>query len=108
MSFEFHVVKDFGILGKVSEKGWAKHLTKTAYGDGDAKWDIRAWNEDMTKLTKGITLSDNEMEDLYNLLKNHFEGGVSNDEDSLMQEEPPLTHEEMLAEMAEQERNYDY
>lgn len=57
-----YTIEVFGTkIGKTSAKGWTKELNKVSWGDRDAKWDIREWNEDHTKCSKGITLTDEEL-----------------------------------------------
>lgn len=42
-------------------RGWATEINKVSYNGREAKWDIRPWNEDHSKMGKGITLTDEEM-----------------------------------------------
>ena len=62
---------------------------------GTPKLDIRSWNEDMTRMGKGVTFSKEDAKDLAVLLNSNL--GLS--EDGL---DSPLTNEEMLAELKEQ------
>ena len=48
-------------LGATSAKGWTKELNKVSWNDGTPKWDIREWNEDHTKCSKGVTLTDEQL-----------------------------------------------
>lgn len=43
-----------------------KELNMVSWNDGAPKYDLRGWNEDHTKMTKGITFSDEEYEELVN------------------------------------------
>lgn len=63
---EFSIIKDFGSFG---EGKWQKHLTLIKWGKNEPKYDIRPWNEDMTKMGKGITLDDAELFDLMTLIE---------------------------------------
>lgn len=67
----FEVVKDFGGFG---EGKWQKHLTLTKWGDNDPKYDIRSWNEDMTKCGKGVTLTDSDLFDLLQMIEEALDG----------------------------------
>lgn len=69
MSITYNILKDYGILGD-SEKKMAKHLVLIEWGDKGAKYDIRGWNENFEKMSKGITLTRQEMKDLKELLNN--------------------------------------
>lgn len=68
---EFEVIRDYGAFG---DGKWQKHLTYMRWGNNPPKYDIRPWNEDMTKCGKGITLDDGEMYDLMSLLEEAMEG----------------------------------
>lgn len=59
--FSFEVVKDFGAFG---EGKWQKHLTLLSFNGKPPKYDIRPWNDDMSKMGKGISL---DLEDLMDL-----------------------------------------
>ena len=55
----YEIVDEVAIL---SENGkWKKQLNIVQWGDNIAKYDIRSWNEDKTKSSKGITLSIEEI-----------------------------------------------
>ncbi len=57
-------------IGKLSEspKGWTKELNKVSWNDKEAKYDIRDWSPDHGKMGKGITLTDEEVRKLKELL----------------------------------------
>lgn len=63
---EFTILNDFGAFG---EGKWQKHLTLIKWGDNQPKFDLRTWNEDMTKMGKGITLDDAELFDLLSIIE---------------------------------------
>lgn len=69
--FKYKITEEIAVLSK-NEKGYSKELNLVSYNDADAKFDIRTWYEDEDgnkKLQKGITLNDEECENLYNALK---------------------------------------
>ena len=68
---EFSIIKDFGSFG---EGKWQKHLTLIKWGDNAPKYDIRPWNEDMTKMGKGVTLDDADLFDLMSLIESALDG----------------------------------
>lgn len=65
-NLDFKVIKDFGSFG---EGKWQKHLTLTKWGDNEPKYDLRPWNEDMTKMGKGVTLDSSDLFDLLGLIE---------------------------------------
>ena len=73
--FKYKITEEIAVLSK-NEKGYSKELNMVSYNDADAKFDIRTWYEDEDgnkKLQKGITLNDEECENLYNALKDIVE-----------------------------------
>lgn len=51
------------VLGTISEgsKGWKKELTRVSWNGGEPKYDLRSWNENHEKMGKGITLTEEEL-----------------------------------------------
>lgn len=49
-------------IAKISTKtnGWSLELNKVSWNGNPAKLDIRNWNEDHSKCSKGITLTEEE------------------------------------------------
>lgn len=56
----YDIVEHLGIFGKDS-KGWTKELNKVSWNGGPAKYDMRSWDEEHGKMSKGITLSQEEL-----------------------------------------------
>jgi hypothetical protein len=64
---KFEIVKKIGILS-TSEKGWTKELNLVSWNDRPAKYDIRDWDAEHQTMSKGITLSKEELVALKALL----------------------------------------
>ncbi len=60
----------YKVLGTLSEDkdGRKKQLTCTSWGRYNPKFDLRAWNEEYTAMTKGITLTLEEITTLRDML----------------------------------------
>lgn len=43
-----------------SSRGWSKELNLVSWNDRPAKFDLREWAPDHSRMGKGITLSDEE------------------------------------------------
>ena len=69
---QFDIVKHMGVLSE-SSKGWTKELNRISWNGRAAKYDLREWAPDHEKMGKGITLSDEECEVLFELLKDERE-----------------------------------
>lgn len=59
----FEVLEHIAVLS-TSPKGWRKELNLVSWNDRPAKFDIREWSPDHSKMSKGITLSNEEMSEL--------------------------------------------
>ena len=57
----FKIEKNYGVLS-TSKSGWTKEVNKISWNGTTAKWDIRDWSPDHSKMGKGVTLTDTEME----------------------------------------------
>lgn len=58
--YQFVIVNEIAVLS-VNDSGWKKELNVIKWNDGEPKFDIRTWNEDHTKMGKGITLDSLEV-----------------------------------------------
>lgn len=68
---KFEIIQHFGVM-KERKNGWKKELNKVKWGDNDPKWDIREWNEEHNKMSRGITLSDEEAKILFEIFNSIF------------------------------------
>ena len=66
--FQYEIVEHIGVLSE-SPKGWRKELNKVSWNGGAPKYDIRDWAPEHEKMGKGVTLSDEELEKLKELIK---------------------------------------
>jgi hypothetical protein len=57
---KFEIVRKIGVLS-TSSGGWNKELNLVSWNDNDPKFDIREWSPDHSKMSKGITLTKNEV-----------------------------------------------
>lgn len=61
----------FEIAGKLGNAG-AKEVNLVSWNGNPAKVDIREWYDDHTRMKKGITLTDAEAKELYEVLKQRY------------------------------------
>jgi hypothetical protein len=64
---KYEIIKNIGVLSK-SASGWEKEVNLISWNDREAKYDIREWSSDHTKMGKGVTLSKPELMALKELL----------------------------------------
>lgn len=58
--FSFSITKKIGTLSQ-NAKGWTTELNMVSWSGRDAKYDIRSWSPDHEKMSKGITLTKEEL-----------------------------------------------
>ena len=64
---EKKIVESFGVLSQ-GKGGWTTELNLVSWGGRDAKYDIRSCSADHEKMSKGITLTKDELKELKALL----------------------------------------
>lgn len=64
---KYEVVEHIGVLSE-STKGWKKELNRISWNCNAPKYDIREWAPNREKMGKGVTLSEEEMRVLVQLL----------------------------------------
>ena len=64
---KFKIEKHIGAISDKNDKGWQKELNLVSWNDRPAKYDIRDWNDDHTKMGKGCTLTADELTELMEL-----------------------------------------
>lgn len=68
MAIEFEIMEQVGILS-TNNKGWQKELNLVSWNGRPAKFDLRDWSSDHQKMGKGVTLSNEELGALKELLE---------------------------------------
>lgn len=56
----FEITKHIGTIS-VSPSGWRKELNLIKWNEGIEKYDIRDWDEEHRKMSRGVTLNENEL-----------------------------------------------
>lgn len=69
MAIKYEITKKIGVLS-TSSTGWVKELNMVSWNDREAKFDLREWSEDHSKMSKGVTLTREEVLELKELLNN--------------------------------------
>ncbi len=64
---KYEITEELGVLS-TSSKGWNKELNMVSWNDGAPKFDIRDWAPEHEKMGKGVTLTEEEARQLYELL----------------------------------------
>ncbi|WP_139365077.1 YdbC family protein [Litchfieldia alkalitelluris] len=66
---KYEIVKNIGVLSE-NQKGWRKELNLVSWNGREPKFDLRDWSEDHEKMGKGVTLSQEEVNALKEILAN--------------------------------------
>ena len=66
------IINQIGVIS-TSASGWNVELNRVSWNGNEPKYDVRSWSPDHTKMGKGITLSEDEVISLCELLKKEAE-----------------------------------
>ena len=64
--FNYEIVERIAVLSQSSK--WTKELNKVSWNGRTPKYDLRDWNHEDGKVGKGITLTQEDMENLKKVL----------------------------------------
>lgn len=65
--FKYDIVEEIGVISENS-KGWTKELNLISWNGAKPKYDLRDWSPGHEKMGKGITLTDEEVQSLKEIL----------------------------------------
>ena len=65
---KYEIVENLGVLSE-TEKGWQKELNLVSWNERPAKYDLRDWSPNHEKMGKGITLTNEEVAKLKEILE---------------------------------------
>ena len=65
---KFEITQHIGVLSE-GAKGWRKELNLVSWNGREPKYDIREWAPEHEKMGKGVTLSQEEVKTLCELLQ---------------------------------------
>ena len=67
----FDLLERIGVLSR-KDNGWTREVNIVAWNDGPGKVDIRDWDSDHKRMTRGITLFEDEAENLTKVLARRY------------------------------------
>lgn len=71
-SIEFKLISRIGVIKTNQATGWSRELNMVSWNGGIPKYDIRDWNPEHTRMTRGLTLYEDEVMKLAEILGNMF------------------------------------
>ena len=57
---KYEIRRQLAVLSENERSGWTKEVNIVSWNGGAEKMDIRDWNPDHSKMSKGVTLSEEE------------------------------------------------
>lgn len=69
---KFEILNELGVISE-SSKGWKKEFTRISWNGEEPKYDIRSWDPEHKKMGKGITLTEDELRILKELIEKELE-----------------------------------
>ena len=70
----WEIRKRLGVLSTNEKTGWTKEANIVSWNNGPEKLDIREWNPDHEKMSKGVTMNEEEAKTLQAMLNDLFGG----------------------------------
>ena len=67
----FEITENIGTISLASS-GWKRELNLVSWNGNDARYDIRSWSPDHTKMSRGVTFCPEEMQIIATLLKDRL------------------------------------
>lgn len=65
---KYEIIETVGVLSE-SPKGWTKELNLISWNEREPKYDIRDWAPGHEKMGKGVTLTEEELSKLGDVIK---------------------------------------
>lgn len=66
--FSYEIVEEIAVLSE-NQKGWRKEFNLVSWNGRPPKFDLRDWAPNHEKMGKGITLTNEEFEELSKIIK---------------------------------------
>lgn len=63
---KFEITQELGVISE-NAKGWQRELNMVSWNDREPKFDIRDWAPEHKRMSKGISMTEEEMEALVKL-----------------------------------------
>lgn len=84
--FKYEITKELGIISE-NAKGWRKELNLVSWNEREPKFDIREWSPDHERMGKGVSLTEEELVTLAELIAARDEEDSFDSEEDIPDEE---------------------
>lgn len=68
----FEIKEHFGVINPNNNGGWSKEVNFVSWNDKPPKFDIRDWDANHERMSRGITLCEEDAKKLYEILDSVF------------------------------------
>ena len=96
-NFTFDIMENLLVFGQRKDTGWTKEANIVCWNGGSPKLDIREWDPDHERMSRGATLYEAEAERLAKVLCKRYGinagGGKGSTYESFSDEEPAAAEE---------------
>lgn len=75
--FKFEIVRHLGVIARY-QTGWSKEINIVSWRDGSPKLDIRDWDPDHERMSKGLTMRKNEVLKTLQILTKYYGAELEN------------------------------
>ena len=65
---KYEITQEIAVLSE-NAKGWTKELNMVSWNDREPKYDIREWSPDHERMGKGVSLTEEELVALAELIQ---------------------------------------
>ena len=73
----FEIMEEIGVIATM-DTGWTKELNLVRWNGSAAKYDIREWDPQHERMSRGITLKEEEMRRILDLMRRRRKNARSN------------------------------
>ena len=64
--FKYEIINSIGVISE--NNSWKKELNRISWNGNEPKYDIRDWSDNHDKMGKGITLTEDELRKLKEII----------------------------------------
>lgn len=93
----FEIVEEIGVIATHST-GWKKELNLVSWNGGQAKYDIRDWDPGHSRMSRGVTLKEQEMRQIVELLRRRRSHRRDREQEQGVMVDTPMDPAESFAE----------
>ena len=94
----FEIVEEIGVIATHST-GWKKELNLVSWNGGQAKYDIRDWDPGHSRMSRGVTLKEQEMRQIVELLRRRRPHRRDREQEQGVMVDTPMDPAESFAEV---------